>query len=148
MLALAGLDAERDVVGVRSSEGGSIVYAPEVVARILRECGAPVRDIEVEHPAPAFSELVERLMRAYRRANPICVEDPHLKALFGDELWPDLQDALVENGIVTVQTRGTGGPKKTFLRRQFLPEQIMAGVGGRQDVDARIAGFWRDLGAT
>ena len=146
VLALAGLDAERDVVGVRSSEGGSIVYAPEAVARILRECGAPVRDVEVEHPAPAFSELVERLMRAYRRANPICMEDPHLKALFGDVLWPDLQAALVSNGIVTVQTRGTGGPKKTFLRRQFLPEQIMAGVGGRQDIDARIAGFWRDLG--
>jgi len=89
--------------------------------------------------------LIERLMRAYRRSNPICTADNTLKNLFKNQRWQEVQSALIKHGIVTLETRGTGGRSKQFLRRQFLPEQIMAGLTGRMDVDSCITEFWKDL---
>ena len=87
-------------------------------------------------------------MRAYRRANPICESDDNLKTLFQDPDWPAVRNALLRHGIVTKESRAAGGRKKSFLRRQFLPEQIMAGIGGRKDVDTRVVSFWDDLAAS
>ena len=144
-LGFEGLDPERDVIGVRSAEEAATTYSPEKVADVLRSCGLAGTDVAHAHPAPKFGALVERLMHAYRRANPVCKDDQTLVGLFRDEKWPALEDALIANRIVTVERRNTGGRPKSFLRRQFLPEQIMAGVGRRQDVDPEIAAFWRDL---
>jgi len=38
--------------------------------------------------------------------------------------------------------------KKTFLRRQFFLEQIMAGIGVCKDVDPRVVDFWDELAAS
>ena len=94
------------------------------------------------------SLLMDKLMRAYRRANPICESDDNLKTLFQDPAWPAVREALLRHGIVTKESRAAGGGKKTFLRRQFLPEQIMAGIGGRKDVDAQVVDFWNELAAS
>ena len=148
-LELKGLDPIRDVVGIWSAERRDLVYSPDQVLEILKECGVsiPERSAPDSRPPAEICELMERLMRAYRRANPICTADNTLRSLFRDPNWPGLRDALLEHGVVTQETRGTGGKRKEFLRRQYLPEQIMAGIGGRQDVDAHIAEFWRDLAA-
>ena len=144
-LGLDGLDPERDVIGVRSAEDAATTYSPERVTDLLRDCGLAGTEVPQAHPAPQFGPLVERLMYAYRRANPVCTDDHTLAGLFRDERWPALEDALITNRIVTAERRSTGGRPKNFLRRQFLPEQIMAGLGRRQDVDPEIAAFWRDL---
>ena len=144
-LGFVGLEPDRDVIGVRSAEDGATTYSPEKIADVLKSCGLAGADVPHAHPAPQFGALVERLMHAFRRANPVCTDDHTLTGLFGDEKWPELSAALLRNRIVTKETRSTKGPQKTFLRRQFLPEQIMAGVGRRPDVNPDIAAFWRDL---
>ena len=147
-LDLIGINPSSDFRGVRTADSGSLIYDPVKINELLAKCGISIPIVESStsrYPAPAFRELMERLMRAYQRANPICTADETLSNLFNDNDWPSLQAALVRHGIVKEETRGTGGKNKQFLRRQYLPEQIMAGIGGRQDIESHIANFWNDL---
>ena len=146
-LELVGLNPDRDVAGIWSVERKGLVYSPSQILKILGKCGVPIPELPMpdSQPSEEVCELVERLMRAYRKANPICKADNNLKNLFGHSRWPKLEEALIKHEVVTRETRGTGGKRKEFLRRQFLPEQIMAGLTGRMDVDLRITKFWREL---
>ena len=131
-LELAGLNPDRDIAGIWSAERNGLVYSPAQILKILAECGAPIpeRPAPQAQPPEEICELIERLMRAYRRANPICTADNNLRNLFRHPRWSELHAALIKHGVVTEETRGTGGRSKQFLRRQFLPEQIMAGLMG------------------
>lgn len=146
-LELAGLNPDRDIAGIWSAERNGLVYSPAQILKILAECGAPIpeRPVPRAQPPEEICELIERLMRAYRRANPICTADNNLRNLFRHPRWLELHAALIKHGVVTEETRGTGGRSKQFLRRQFLPEQIMAGLTGRIDVDPHITEFWSEL---
>ena len=152
LLNLSGLAAEQ-VTGLRSRAGGIVEtsYAPAVVAEILRACGASIADSwepGASEVAPDVVELMNKLMRVYARANPVCTGDETTKKVFGHPLWPDLQKLLVKHHVVKKETRQTSGTRVTFLRRQFLPEQIMAGLRQRADVDPNIRAFWREVEAT
>ena len=148
-LELRGIEAEH-VVGIRAPQGDSMetIYDPSIVATTLKECGAPIRT-DLQRPDPHVSAeymtLLERLMRVYRRANPICKDDSNLKAIFTDPGWETIEGLLVEHGIVTKERRATRGRPKEFLRRRFRPEQIMAGLSEHSAPDARIRAFWRAL---
>ena len=106
---------------------------PAEVQRLLAQVGA-VPAATADTPSTVRSvraddlELLEKLARAYRRTNPVCTADDNLRGLFNDHGWPRLERILVKQGVVTKETRPTGGRQKVFLRRQFLPEQIMAGA--------------------
>ena len=150
-LELNGLRVPDEVVGVQelSEEGNRIFYRPRDLTRILRECGAPVeltagdqRDVPDE-----LLSLLDRLMRAYQRTNPVCDGDQNLQRLFGDPRWPVLRKLLVTHGIVKQEPRATSGRPKEFLRRQFLPAEIMSGASRRDSIEPQIARFWDSLEA-
>jgi hypothetical protein len=151
-LELAGLDPASQLVGLRLRAQGLVkgVYDPAELQRILAACGA-VRPITVDKPdtvrqvAPRYLNVLEKLARAYRRTNPVCTADDNLKSLFGDPAWPRVEQALIRTGVVTRESRQTGGRPKTFLRRQFLPEQIMAGADSAAVVPPAIRVFWDEL---
>jgi len=84
-------------------------------------------------------------MRAYGRANPVCEEDPRHKKVFSDRNWPAVRDLLLRHGIVTAEKRPTKGRPKRFLRRQFLPAEIMAGLREGASTPLDIRKFWQDL---
>ena len=86
--------------------------------------------------------LLERLMRVYERANPICDADDNLQKLFRDSRWPKLRRALIEHGIVRVDKRNASGGPKEFLRRQFPPDEIMRGASKSSTVQIQISKFW------
>lgn len=144
-LELEGLDVSH-VVGLHVA--GAAVYDPSAVAATLKECGAPTpgldRAIGSGAPSP-YVDLVERLVRAYRRANPVCTEDPALANLLDDPAWPPVERLLLEHEIVTKEHRATSGRPKTFLRRRVLPEQLMSGRNGGMGGIARVRSFWRAL---
>ena len=146
-LELEGLDVSR-VMGLRVAGVPETVYDPSAVAATLKECGAPTpgldRAIGSGAPSP-YVDLVERLVRAYRRANPVCTEDPALANLLDDPAWPPVERLLLEHEIVTKEHRATSGRPKTFLRRRVLPEQLMSGRNGGMGGIARVRSFWRAL---
>ena len=148
-LQLRGIDPISDVTGIRSTD--DVLYDPIAVVNALKDCGADISDPRAVagqiacRLRPELVQLMERLMRAYRRANPVCTADKNLSHLFRASEWPSLQKALIRHGIVKEESRGTGGKRKTFLRRQYSPDQIMAGIGDREDIDPQIAAFWNDL---
>lgn len=144
-LELEGLDVSH-VIGLRVPE---TVYDPSAVAATLKECGAPTPGLDQATgsgaPSP-YVDLVERLVRAYRRANPVCTEDPALAGLLGDPKWAVVERLLVEHEIVTKEHRATSGRPKTFLRRRVKPEQLMSGRnGGVNGVPRIVRSFWRAL---
>ena len=148
-LELNGIETEH-VIGIRAPHGDSMetTYDPSSVATTLRACGAPIRT-DLQRPGPGVSEddmrLLERLMRAYRRANPVCMADPNLKEIFTDPGWNTIEHLLVEHDIVKKESRRTSGKPKKFLRRRFRPEQIMAGLYEHTPADPQIRAFWRAL---
>ena len=149
-MELDGLRVPEEVVGVHvlHDDGESTVYSPHELAMVLGRCGVPgievaenaTRDISVE-----LLSLLERLVRAYRRANLLCDGDQNLQGLFGDPRWPELRALLVEFGIVTVERRPTSGTSKEFLRRRFAPEEIMSGASRRVQGEEQVNRFWDAL---
>lgn len=148
-LELQGLDTAH-VSGIRVLErgGDTLTHDPSAVAETLRRCGVPMdsgHSVADTRASSRYMELLERLMRAYRRANPICTDDGNLKQLFGDPLWKTLERLLVDHKIVTKEHRATSGQSKAFLRRRFLPEQIMSGLHEHQAADPHVRAFWMAL---
>lgn len=149
-LELKGLGVD-DVAGIRAPGSQDASYDPAFIADTLRSCGAPLTGDPVPTgPTVPEAELqvVERLMRAYRRTNLVCLQDAKLSTLFSDHHWPPVRKRLVEHGIVKVEDRATSGRPKQFLRSRFLPGQIMAGRVGRPGTDPRIRAFWEALAAS
>ena len=136
-----------DVMGIRVVPG-DLSYDPSVIAETLRACGTSLRN-DQQQLGPQVSadciELLEQLMRAYRRANPICKGDPNLRGIFMHPEWSRIERLLVEHDLVEKKRRATSGKPKDFLRRRFLPERLMSGLSQRIDTDARIQAFWREL---
>lgn len=148
-LELQGLEVSH-VVGLRLAGSPETFYEPSTVAAKLRECGAPTPDPDkaVGSRVPSeYVELVGRLVRAYRRSNPVCAEDPALAGLFGDPKWAAVERLLIDHEIVKKEQRPTGGRPKTFLRRRVLPEQMMSGRNGGAEDLPRVRSFWRALEA-
>lgn len=148
-LELHGLDISKvHGVRVRNQDSTETSYDPTFIAETLEKCGVAVptdlqplrRDVSTE-----YIELLERLMRAYRRANPVCMDDQNLAGLFRNPKWGTLERLLDEHGIIEKKHRQTSGSSKEFLRRRFSEEQIMSGLNKRTDVDSRIQAFWQDL---
>lgn len=151
-LELDGLRVPGDVFGVakRTTKGTDNLYDPDKVIRLLADCGATV-DLNLEKDRRTVSsdtmELMERLMHAYERANPVCDGDDHLRGLFQDYRWGKLRKLLIGHGIVKIDRKSASGPPKEFLRRQFMPEQIMSGATRASGAPPQIVRFWDDLEA-
>lgn len=146
-LEFRGLD-ESHFMGLRPVGEEEVTYDPSEIRTALAACGLPVpRESPESGPTvdPEVVELLERLMRAYRRANPVCMQDDALGKLVSHPEWEGLKARLLEHGIVSRDRRETGGRKKEFLRRRFRPDQIMAGRIGGGDTDPRVRKFWRSL---
>jgi hypothetical protein len=151
-LELAGVDAPSEILGLRVREGGLArgVYDPAELRQILAQCGAvpppsPTTVSTLRTISSKYEHLLEKLARTYRRTNPVCTSDDTLRSLFRDESWPTLENLLVRNGVVTREQRATKGQPKVFLRRQFLPEELMAGADRAAAVAPQIRAFWDDL---
>lgn len=151
-LELHGLDVRTQVQGLRYVKAGSVqpIYDPDELNRVLTACGALPAALEPVSRArpvrPDVVEVMERLMRAYNRTNPVCVEDGKLKHhLFDHDDWPKIRKLLLRHKIVVSEFRATHGPPKEFLRRQFLPEQIMSGASRLQASPPAVEQFWEAL---
>ena len=151
-LELKGLRVPAEVLGVRElkNERSTTFYAPKSIMRILGECGAPVEtktEDDMRNVAPVWLDLLERMIRAYQKANPICDGDQNLRHLFEDSQWPVLRDLLIEHGIVERENRPASGRPKEFLRRRFSPDEIMSGASKTGNAKPQIVRFWDALEA-
>ena len=149
-LELAGLRVPEDVLGLQELRDAAIrkVYSPREISCILRNCGAsvaPINDDGTRKVASEYLSLLERLLRAYERANTVCDGDRHLSSLFDDPHWVELRKLLVDHGIVRQESRPTSGRPKIFFRRQFLPEEIMKGESRVNRAEPQIGRFWDAL---
>lgn len=152
-LELSGIDVSSEIIGLRVRYHGLIggVYDPREVYRILVACGTIPKSTAasvattIRAVPNGYLTLLEKLVRAYTRTNPICTHDDLRKGIFRDASWPLLERLLLRNGVVTVENRAASGRRKPFLRRQFLPEEIMAGADRNAAVPKQVRAFWDEL---
>ncbi len=151
-LELGGFDSRQSFRGVRILQGREAItfFAPDQVASALRGCGAPLPPASDVLPnrrlvSQRVVSLVERLARAYVTRNPVCTADDNLASLFKAAEWREIERALLDCGLVTREQRQTGGTAKTFLRRKFLPPQLMDGLERDGDVTPAVRRFWDRL---
>ena len=150
-LELSGLRVPGDVYGVQKlTDKGreKTIRIPDKIMRVLSDCGTSVdtnSDQDKRNVSDQAMELIERLMHAYERVNPVCDGDDNLRHLFEDRQWRRLRKTLIKHGIVTVDRRSASGSAKEFLRRQFPPDKIMSGANRASDVPPQIRRFWDDL---
>lgn len=151
-IELLGIDPPRHIAGILSDTGDDMetIYAPAAVATELVACGFPndqVASIQQREVSPEYIEIMERLMRAYRRSNPIRLERDHPVTghLLEDDNWNAIEKLLLKHGIAAREQRQGGGTRRDYLRRKFLPDQIMAGLERASVHDPRIRDFWDEL---
>jgi hypothetical protein len=150
-LELMGLDVGIHVQGLRRrvNDVVELMYDPVQLHNTLAACGAvePVEpDASSIRPVNAqVLGLLERLARAYRRSNPVCKSDDNLRSLFSHRMWPDLEKLLLVTEVISKEFRATGGPKKEFLRRRVLPEDIMGGANRDNEVPGPVRRLWDEL---
>lgn len=144
LLQIAGIDPDASFSGLRNYE--KIVYDPIEIREILQRCGVALPNVaHIWRVSADMRDLLERLMRHYGEANPVCVEDDRHQRIFQDPAWSKLERLLLKHGIVIQETRPTKDRRKKFLRRQYLPDQIMAGANQRTRVAHAIGAFWQEL---
>ncbi len=147
-LEFHGLEPSAHIQGLHLVNGsGNVLYDPDEVAKAIADRGGPAPTgrngrIRVNQ---SLLQLVERLMRAYGRANPVCEDDPRHKTVFSDRNWKAVRNLLLRHGIVEAEHRPTKGRPKSFLRRQFLPAEVMAGLREGASTPLAIRDFWREL---
>ncbi|HEX2830374.1 MAG TPA: AAA family ATPase [Burkholderiales bacterium] len=151
-LDVQGLDIDRDIVGLRvkSESGTETTYDPAQIRLFLQQIGVPGIDVdatdEVRHVRKHVVALMERFARMYLRSNPVCVSDDNLRGVFEDRDWSSIQDLLIRFEVVTQEYRATKGHgPKLFLRRQVLPEEILAGINRDATVPLSVRKFWEML---
>jgi hypothetical protein len=150
-LELRGVNPDTQVTGMQVwiDDQRETVFDPRRVREFLVSCGTveeAALEPEIRAVSPAAVEIVDLLARAYRRANPVCIEDPKLLNAGDRREWPDIRKAMLASGVITPdRPRQTRGPRKEFLRRQVLPEQLMAGINRRSDVPQSVRTFWDEM---
>ena len=127
----------------------TIIYQPSIIAKKLIQCGATIYTESISRGewniSGAYINVLEKLMRAYSRANPVYRGDDTLTGIFCDPAWDTLEKLLIEHRLIKSQLRQTSGLRKEFFRRQFSPREFMAGVNRNTNVDQRIREFWQAL---
>ena len=149
-LELKGLQVPDEVIGIQelNDDGNRKIYAPDEIATVLRKCGAPVESMEpdgMRHVPHELRALLDRLVHAYEKANPLCDGDQNLQGLFGAREWPALRRLLLQHGIVKLDSRQASGRSKEFLRRRFSLHELMKGKNRTSRVKPQIARFWDAL---
>jgi hypothetical protein len=152
-IEIEGVDFASTVFSIRrtTDRGTESIFDPKEIRATLQACGAlPADGSQLEslrQVSRSVQQTMDRLVRAYGRANPISPDDDTMTNIFKTEVWPELEALLLRHGLVTAETRSARGPRKTFLRRRFLPEQISAGMDRRANVPDEIRRFWDDVEA-
>ncbi len=149
-LELHGLDPATGVLGLRVAAGAEVstVFLPDRIREALHAVGAISKPETISRSrsiSPNVVEVVERFVKGYSRSNLICLDDRHLRAAFEARDWPIVYDALLRSGVVTEEVRVTSGSTKSFLRRQVLPAEILAGIDESASVPKSVTLFWDQI---
>lgn len=151
LLDVDGLSPAKSVQGIVVLENGAekeYFRAPDILP-VLVSLGVKGLDVEEHRDEVAVSEdveeLVDKLVAAYRKANPICKGDDYLRQIFGHPQWNEVEGLLKKHDLVTEEYRNTSGKKVAFLRRQFLPDQLLSAISSSSAAPRELKRFWKDL---
>jgi len=151
VLDFDGVEAA-DFFGIRQAadSGIRICYEPRDVLEILREMGLPSlegggEDVILANVPGEVQELIGRLVRAYTKCNPLCLQDDYLGAIFSSDIWPQVLKAGEESGVLRMERRAANGPRREFVRRLVRPEDLAAGAVKGANVPAPVIHFWSAL---
>lgn len=144
-LEIDGVEVSRDISGLQFEDEEGVMeltYDPTVV----RDLAINVGLVEESPPESRFDvrpevvERVEKICRAFRKANSIGSNHTRFGVLFTDDLGRDVAAVLLAEGLVVEDAqKQTGGGAQTFLRKRFDEADLMGALSGQvssTEVDA------------
>ncbi len=151
VLDIQGLEPGKNIRSISSVDTGPI-FSPSEIARTLSNSGAQLA-VEWEPPlvysqnAQEVIDLLHKLIRQYRRANVLCVQDDTLARMFQDPNWQVLCQMLIGHGIISEEIRPTSGKRKSFIRLRVLIPDLMRHEDETDLPDDDIGKFWQAVRA-
>jgi len=127
---------------------GREFFAPKEIVDNLIKIGAVSKDDITGEPEVTEAQLkvvrlLSDLQRCYRRANPVCIdEDPGANRVNSNANWPQVETALIDSGVVSVEGKATSGAPKRFLRLRYSLAEVMAAAGRLESAKAVPKAFW------
>jgi hypothetical protein len=125
------------------------VYAPDAIAALLADLGAPLPEIPSNQPvysdhAQQLITLLERVARVYQRTTILYEKDEHRnQAILSSPHWPELRSLLVEHGVISEEEREAKGANVTGYRVRANPDEMLSSDPG--EGHSSTAGLWRAL---
>lgn len=149
-LEIDGVEVSRDISGLQFEDDEGVMeltYDPTVVRGLAISVGL----IEEGPPESRFDirtevvDRVEKMCRAFRKANSIGSNHSRFGVLFTDDLGRDISAILQAEGLVVQDAqKQTGGGAQTFLRKRFDEAELMAPLAG-QASSAEVDAAWSRL---
>ena len=150
-LDLRGLEASKHVFGldVIDSNGRHTTYDITEILRVLRDSGmTQILDVAPEDfipVSPNITKMMDKLMRSFRRSNPISTSDQRLQSVIKDPHWKDLLDKLIKHRIIEQVDRPVKNKRTKFYRCRFPASGVMRGQTRSEATSPKVADFWRSL---
>ncbi len=146
ILEFRGLDVESQVSGLRLRKGDTYqrVFRPNLIATIIHACGIDIEDFGILYVDNDVVLLIEQLMRKFERTNMFWPDDAPNQGIVKNSRWEELRDRLLAFRILSLdEQRSVSKQPREALRRNFLPQQIMAGLSSSAEAPEEIRGFWQ-----
>ena len=151
ILDLRGLEPNKHVVGL-DVFGISVrhtTYDLTEIVRVLKDSGmksildsAPQ---DLRSVSPNIRRMMDKLMRAFRRSNPISTSDQRLQSIIRDPDWKDLLDKLTKHRIIEQVDRPVKNKRTKFFRCRLPPSEVMRGQTRSDATSPLVADLWRSL---
>ena len=151
VLDLRGLEPSKHVLGLDISDAhmGQTTYDLTTIIQVLKDCGMKsIGDIGAQRIRPVNPNIVrimDRLMRAFRRSNPISTADRQVRRIITDRDWEGLLEALIRHRIVEQIHRPIKRRQIVYYRCRLPASQVMMGQAQSGEVMPEVAEFWRSL---
>ncbi len=146
-LDIEGLLAN-SVLSIRVVQDESrLIVRPNLVSAELARVGLPTA-VGAERTRYDVSEravdIVEQVVNLFRSTNLIAFTDQYAKPILQVAERAGVLPAMVEEGLLHYNDRSASG-QKVFIKRSFVPQDVLAGLDRETRVDDKIHGFWERL---
>ena len=151
LLDLRGLEPDQHILGLNiiGAKGWHTTYDLSEIMKVLKNSGmTSIPDSGSQHLRPVnphITRMIDKLLRACRRSNPISTSDPRLQSIISEPAWKGLLDQLTKYRIIEEVHRPAKDKRIKFYRCRLPASEVMRGQGRSEATSPIVAEFWRAI---
>ncbi|MDU0294477.1 hypothetical protein, partial [Saccharothrix longispora] len=132
---------------VAGAAGNVQIYDPLDIEKELKRRGlhVPEKEVPVHDVSAEARDLVEKFAQYFTRKNLLRDAYDSSRYFTSHRLWKPVIQAALNADLVHPERRGAKGTGNLFYRKDFSPEELMAGFSLDSTVSAKIRRFWDEI---